>query len=164
MHRIRRAEAINPSAPSASSGSDAPVSDADARVQLYYVFVEQALQHGDRDAAGRFLSADFRAHESAGDCGRTEFIERIAAQRALYPAAIWTIELLTAVGTLVICHTTLAIQQASAPALEIWETAIARIVDERIAELWCIRERTMATIAETVRLQPPAQSSSQNRC
>lgn len=164
MYGIPGAQEVDPSASLASSDSDTSVLDAEARVQLYYVFVDQVLQHGDADAADRFLSADFTEHGSSGDGGRMEFLERLSAQQAQFPGAVWTIELLTSVGNLVLCHTTVAAPQLDNRVVELWESVVARIADGKIAEIWRLCDEAAFRPEERARTLPPLPSSSQNQC
>lgn len=163
MHRIPGVQAANPAASAAGSHSGATVLDAEARVQLYYVFVDQVLQHGDTHAADRFLSADFREHGISGHGGRTEFIERLSAQHVMLPGAVWTIELLTSVGNLVICHTTVTAPQLGNRTVGIWDCVVARIADAKIAEIWRVCGETELRLQEQAQSLSLLQLSAQNQ-
>ncbi len=121
--------------PVRSTDARATIMNLEAHVGLYYLFVEEVLQRGVLAAAERFLHNDFVAHGSAGDHDRHAFIVHLAARRARFPDAVWTIEALTGVGRHVVCYLTMI-----APHLEdqVWESVVVRFDNDRIVESWSI--------------------------
>lgn len=107
----------------------------ETHVGLYYLFVEEVLQRGAMAAAERFLHNDFVAHGLSGDHDRQAFLMHLAARRARFPNAAWTIESLAGVGGLVVCYMTMI-----APGIpdQGWESLVLRFDSDRIVEWWSI--------------------------
>lgn len=127
-----------------STGRRAPAASeraAEADIALYYAYVEALVQRGAPGLADRFLADDFVAHDGATVHGRAHFVADLVARHARHPNAVWTIELLTSVAGLVICHVTMTEPTApSSPAHPpaAWETVVARVAAGRIVECWCV--------------------------
>lgn len=111
---------------------------------LYYAFVEEVMRRGTSAVAARLLADDFVAHDAVVTHTRDEFIAARAARHARLPDAEWTIELLVNVGGMVVCHAVVTAPAARPPVVAAWETVIARIVGERIAECWCACDARLA--------------------
>ncbi len=138
-----------------SSNHARPTAGAvDADVGFYYVFVEEVLQRGAVKITETFLSPDFVEHGTAGDRCGPEFVSLLAARRARFPNAVWTIELLVVVGGLVICHTTMV-----APGMpgQAWENVVIRFDSGKIAECWRICDESLF---EAELLKPPNEPDS----
>lgn len=117
--------------------------DADADLGRYYAFVDQVLQRGVMDGMDEFLTDDFIQHGIDGDHGRDEFLSRIQRQRAQFPDAVWTIELLTGVNGLVLCHATMTGSNPPAHATSTWENIVVRFDAGRMAECWRMRDERL---------------------
>lgn len=113
---------------------------AEADAALYYIFIEEVLQRGAIGAADKFLAIDFVEHGPSGDRRRKEFVAGLGARRERFPNAMWTIELLVAVGGLVVCHTTMVNPELPASA---WESVVIRFAGGKIAECWRICDSSL---------------------
>lgn len=106
---------------------------------MFYSFIEELLA-GNRTLSGHDLLADdFVAHEQEGDLGREAFLKLFDDRRRQHPFGIWTIDLLTSVGPLVVCHGTMQRLDDGAsgrPTAQVRETIIARFASGRIEECW----------------------------
>jgi len=125
--------------------------DGDADAARYYVFVDQVLQRGVVDGLEEFLTDDFIEHEIGGDHPRDEFVSRILHQRAQFPDAVWTIELLAGVNGLVVCHATMAGSNLPALTTSAWENIVVRFEAGRMAECWRMRDETLLMNANQAR-------------
>jgi hypothetical protein len=105
-------------------------------VGRYYASMEAAL--GDPSQLGdvELFAPDCVEHCTDGDRAGAEVLAWLAARRRSYPDAVWTIELLTGVGDLVICHATMQASLVAGGETRITETVAARFVAGRIAECW----------------------------
>ena len=120
--------------------SDRDSARVETDVGLYYIFVEEVLQRGAVAAADRFLAADFLAHGMAGDLDRCAFIAHLAARRARFPDAAWTIEALAGVGGLVVCYMTMTTPESADRG---WESLVIRFENDKIVEYWSICDRVL---------------------
>lgn len=142
MSQMRRPSLPSPFDSTVSSSptlSNAGAVEADAG--FYYVFVEEVMQRGAVKIASTFLSPDFVEHGTAGDRRGPEFVSRLAARRARFPNAVWTIELLVVVGGLVVCHTTMVTPEMTAQG---WESVVIRFDSGKIAECWRICDESLS--------------------
>ncbi len=82
---------------------------------------------------------------SAGITRRDEFLSRVRGQRARFPDAVWTIELLVAVNGLVLCHATMTGSEQAAATTHTWESVVVRFAAGKMAECWRMRDETPVT-------------------
>lgn len=109
---------------------------AERQVGQYYAFVEEILFHDGALDPSRWLADDFIEHGSAGERSRAEFLASLAARRARFPGAAWTIDLLAGAGDLVVCHTTMMSAERTGATARAQETAIVRFAGGKIVECW----------------------------
>ena len=107
-----------------------------SNVGRYYASMEAALLDPSHLGDEELFAADGVEHRADGDRAGAEVIAWLAARRRSYPDAVWTIELLTGVGDLVICHATMLASHLGGGETRITETVAARFVAGRIAESW----------------------------
>ena len=107
-----------------------------SNVGRYYASLEAALRDPSRHGDEELFAPDCVEHCSDGDRIGAEVIAWLASRRRTYPDAVWTIELLTGVGDLVICHATMLAPEGAGGGTRITETVAARFVAGRIAECW----------------------------
>ncbi|MES2359809.1 MAG: ester cyclase [Gemmatimonadota bacterium] len=151
MQQIPVIENSEPSIPTHPGRTAGATADADADVGRYYVFVDQVLQRGMMEGADEFLADDFIEHGIGGDHRRDEFLSRVRSQRARFPDAVWTIELLVAVNGLVHCHATMRAPEQPAAATHTWESVVVRFDGGKMAECWRMRDERSLTNANEVR-------------
>ncbi|MEO5816959.1 MAG: nuclear transport factor 2 family protein [Gemmatimonadaceae bacterium] len=106
------------------------------QIGQYYAFVEEVLFRGSSHDASRCLADDFIEHGSSGERSRAEFLASFAVLRARFPGAVWTIDLLSGAGNLVVCHTTMVTVDASGAHVRTQETAVMRFAAGKIVECW----------------------------
>lgn len=150
MHQIPVVDKSEPSVPIHAGRAAGATADADADVGRYYVFVDQVLQRGMMEGVDEFLAADFIEHGVGGDRRREEFLSRVRGQRAQFPDAVWTIELLVAVNGLVLCHATITAPPQPAAITHTWESVVVRFDAGKMAECWRMRDETLLTNANEV--------------
>lgn len=107
-----------------------------ANIGRYYASLDAALRDPSRVAEEDLFAPDCVEHCADGDRAGAEVIAWLATRRVRYPAAVWTIELLTGVGDMVICHATMHAPLDTGGETRITETVAARFVAGRIAECW----------------------------
>ena len=107
-----------------------------SNVGRYYASMEAALHGPSHDRDEELFAPDCVEHCADGDRAGAEVIAWLASRRSSYPDAVWTIELLTGVGDMVICHSTMLAPLVAGGETRITETVAARFVAGRIAECW----------------------------
>jgi predicted SnoaL-like aldol condensation-catalyzing enzyme len=107
-----------------------------SNVGRYYASMEAALREPSPYRDEELFAPDCVEHGVDGDRSGTEVVAWLAARRRRYPDAVWTIEVLTSVGDMVICHATMLASLVSGGETRVMETVAARFVDGRIAECW----------------------------
>ena len=135
-------DAVLLSASSSSSPPSRAPALADADAALYYVFVEQTLQRGAPGSVASFLTNDFVEHHAGRDRNGDEFAACIATRQARYPDAVWTIELLVTIGSLVVCYMTMTVPELTG---QHWETIVSRFEGGKIAECWRMSHNGLVT-------------------
>lgn len=130
-----------PVGPAIAPGDLAPSSRepaAEAAASLYCVFIDEVLQRGVLDGIDQFLTRDFVEHDATGDHDRDDYLSRIATARSRSSTAVWTIELLTSVGDLIVCHTTVSTPSGVSPIIVSWQHVVVRFAAGKMAECWRI--------------------------
>ena len=107
-----------------------------SNVGRYYASMEAALREPSHLDDEELFAPNCVEHCADGVRAGAEVIAWLATRRRSYPDAVWTIELLTGVGDLVICHATMLASLGAGGETRITETVAARFVDGRIAECW----------------------------
>ena len=107
-----------------------------SNVGRYYAWMEAALTDASHRGDEELFAPDCVEHDDDGDRAGAEVIARLASRRTRHPGAVWTIELLTGVGDMVICHSTVLAPLGAEGETRITETVAARFVDGRITECW----------------------------
>jgi len=107
-----------------------------SNVGRYYASMEAALRDPSHFGDEELFAPDCVEHRADGDRVGAEVIAWLASRRRSYPDAVWTIELLTGVGDLVICHATMLASHLAGGETRITETVAARFVAGRITECW----------------------------
>jgi hypothetical protein len=107
-----------------------------SNVGRYYASMEAALRDPSHLGDEELFAPGCVEHGIDGDRAGAEVIAWLAMRRRRHPDAVWTIELLTGVGDLVICHATMLASLVAGGATRITETVAARFVAGRIVECW----------------------------
>jgi hypothetical protein len=107
-----------------------------SNVGRYYASMEAALRAPADLGDEELFAPDCVEHCADGDRAGAEVLAWLAARRKSYRGAVWTIELLTGVGDMVICHATMHASLVAGGETRITETVAARFVAGRIAECW----------------------------
>lgn len=109
---------------------------AEEHIGAYYAFVEAALQRTPLREVERYVADDFVEHHSQGDRSREQFLASLRARRDRFPAAVWTIELLSGLGAMVVCHSTMVSGLPDGSQMQAQETSVVRFENGKMVECW----------------------------
>lgn len=113
-----------------------PPFHTEQHIGVYYAFVEATLRAQSLRDMEHFLADNFVEHHAEGDRSRAQFLTSIRERRDRFPAAVLTIELLSGLGAMVVCHSTMVSGLPDGNRLKTQETAVVRFEDGKMVECW----------------------------